>query len=110
MAQRYDEMRPDHIAFIEQQKLFFVGTAANDGTIFPTSQATLRLARRDWAFANSSSGYFCSASIRADRPRICAAMMASVERSVTTIVSVCSLTDVDTLGSASGLSGINSRS
>ena len=33
MAQRYDEMRPDHIAFIEQQKLFFVGTAANDGTI-----------------------------------------------------------------------------
>jgi len=33
MAQRYDEMRPDHIAFIEQQKLFFVGTAANDGLI-----------------------------------------------------------------------------
>ena len=33
MAQRYDKMRPDHIAFIEQQKLFFVGTAANDGTI-----------------------------------------------------------------------------
>lgn len=33
MAQRYDEMRPDHIAFIEQQKLFFVGTAANDGSI-----------------------------------------------------------------------------
>jgi len=33
MAQRYDEMRPDHIAFIERQKLFFVGTAANDGTI-----------------------------------------------------------------------------
>ena len=33
MARRYDEMTPEHIRFIEQQKLFFVGTAANDGTI-----------------------------------------------------------------------------
>jgi len=33
MAKRYDAMRPDHIAFIEQQKIFFVGTAANDGTV-----------------------------------------------------------------------------
>ncbi|MBL4728962.1 MAG: pyridoxamine 5'-phosphate oxidase family protein [Gammaproteobacteria bacterium] len=33
MAQRFDEMNPGHIAFIEHQKLFFVGTAANDGTI-----------------------------------------------------------------------------
>ena len=33
MARRYDELNPEHIAFIEQQKLYFVGTAANDGTI-----------------------------------------------------------------------------
>ncbi|MEX0964522.1 MAG: pyridoxamine 5'-phosphate oxidase family protein [Pseudohongiellaceae bacterium] len=33
MARRYDELNPEHIKFIEQQKLFFVGTAANDGTI-----------------------------------------------------------------------------
>lgn len=33
MAKRYDAMRPDHIAFIERQKIFFVGTAANDGTV-----------------------------------------------------------------------------
>jgi len=33
MARRYDRMKPEHIAFIEKQKLFFVGTAANDGTI-----------------------------------------------------------------------------
>ncbi|PCI74082.1 MAG: pyridoxamine 5'-phosphate oxidase, partial [SAR86 cluster bacterium] len=33
MARRYDELAKEHIAFIKQQKLFFVGTAANDGTI-----------------------------------------------------------------------------
>ena len=33
MATRYDELAKPHIAFINQQKLFFVGTAANDGTI-----------------------------------------------------------------------------
>ena len=33
MAKRYDAMRPDHIAFIERQKIFFVGTAADDGTV-----------------------------------------------------------------------------
>ena len=33
MARRYEQMKPEHIAFIEQQKLFFVGTAANDGTV-----------------------------------------------------------------------------
>lgn len=33
MARRYDELTPEHIEFIQQQKLFFVGTAANDGTI-----------------------------------------------------------------------------
>lgn len=33
MARRYDELNPEHIEFIEHQKLFFVGTAANDGTI-----------------------------------------------------------------------------
>jgi hypothetical protein len=33
MSRRYDELAKGHIAFIKQQKLFFVGTAANDGTI-----------------------------------------------------------------------------
>ena len=33
MARRYDDLNPEHIKFIQQQKLFFVGTAANDGTI-----------------------------------------------------------------------------
>lgn len=33
MARRYDDLNPEHIEFIKQQKLFFVGTAANDGTI-----------------------------------------------------------------------------
>ena len=33
MARRYPELTPEHIAFVEQQKIFFVGTAANDGTI-----------------------------------------------------------------------------
>ncbi len=33
MAQRYDGMKPEHIAFIEKQKIFFVGTAADDGTV-----------------------------------------------------------------------------
>ena len=33
MARRYDELAKEHIAFIKQQKLFFIGTAANDGTI-----------------------------------------------------------------------------
>lgn len=33
MARRYDELAKEHIAFIEHQKLFFVGTGANDGTI-----------------------------------------------------------------------------
>ena len=33
MAQRYEELSDDHIKFINHQKIFFVGTAANDGTI-----------------------------------------------------------------------------
>ena len=33
MAQRYEELSDDHIEFINHQKIFFVGTAANDGTI-----------------------------------------------------------------------------
>ncbi len=33
MARRYEDLNPEHIKFIQQQKLFFVGTAANDGTI-----------------------------------------------------------------------------
>ncbi|NKB35000.1 MAG: pyridoxamine 5'-phosphate oxidase family protein [Pseudomonadales bacterium] len=33
MAKRYEQLSDDHIDFIQQQKLFFVGTAANDGTI-----------------------------------------------------------------------------
>ena len=33
MARRYDELAKEHIAFIKQQKLFFVGTTANDSTI-----------------------------------------------------------------------------
>ena len=33
MGRRYDKLSDEHIAFIEHQKLFFVGTAANDGTI-----------------------------------------------------------------------------
>ena len=33
MGKRYQSLREDHIDFIEAQKLFFVGTAANDGTI-----------------------------------------------------------------------------
>lgn len=33
MAKRYPELTPELTAFIKQQKLFFVGTAANDGTI-----------------------------------------------------------------------------
>mgnify|MGYP001186668813 FL=1 len=33
MAKRYEKLSDDLIAFIEQQKIYFVGTAANDGTI-----------------------------------------------------------------------------
>ena len=33
MAKRYEELSDDHIEFINHQKIFFVGTAANDGTI-----------------------------------------------------------------------------
>ncbi|NQV68664.1 MAG: pyridoxamine 5'-phosphate oxidase family protein [Pseudohongiella sp.] len=33
MARRYEQLSTEHIAFIDEQKLFFVGTAANDGTI-----------------------------------------------------------------------------
>lgn len=33
MARRYPELNPELIEFVEHQKLFFVGTAANDGTI-----------------------------------------------------------------------------
>ena len=33
MGSRYESLRDDLIDFIEEQKLFFVGTAANDGTI-----------------------------------------------------------------------------
>ncbi len=33
MGKRFDQLTDDHISFIAQQKLFFVGTAANDGTI-----------------------------------------------------------------------------
>ena len=33
MARRYDELAKEHIAFIKQQKLFLLGTAANGGTI-----------------------------------------------------------------------------
>lgn len=33
MAKRYEQLSDDHIEFIQQQKIYFVGTAANDGTI-----------------------------------------------------------------------------
>ncbi len=33
MGRRFDQLSAEHTAFIEHQKLFFVGTAANDGTI-----------------------------------------------------------------------------
>ena len=33
MAKRYPELSEDLTAFIQEQKVFFVGTAANDGTI-----------------------------------------------------------------------------
>ena len=33
MAKRYPELTPELTSFIEHQKLFFVGTAANDGTV-----------------------------------------------------------------------------
>ena len=33
MAKRYEQLSDDHIEFIKHQKIFFVGTAANDGTI-----------------------------------------------------------------------------
>ena len=33
MAKRYEKLSDDHIEFINHQKIFFVGTAANDGTI-----------------------------------------------------------------------------
>jgi len=33
MAKRYPQLTPELTEFIEQQKLFFVGTAANDGTV-----------------------------------------------------------------------------
>lgn len=33
MARRFEELSTDLIQFIQKQKLFFVGTAANDGTI-----------------------------------------------------------------------------
>jgi len=33
MARRYEKLSDDLIQFIQDQKLFFVGTAANDGTI-----------------------------------------------------------------------------
>lgn len=33
MGSRYESLRDDLIDFIKEQKLFFVGTAANDGTI-----------------------------------------------------------------------------
>jgi len=33
MARRYPELSPDLTTFIQEQKIFFVGTAANDGTI-----------------------------------------------------------------------------
>lgn len=33
MARRYQSLSEEHIVFIDHQKLFFVGTAANDGTI-----------------------------------------------------------------------------
>jgi predicted pyridoxine 5'-phosphate oxidase superfamily flavin-nucleotide-binding protein len=45
MARLYEQMKPEHIAFIEQQKQFFVGTAANDGTVnvSPKSWDSLRV-------------------------------------------------------------------
>ncbi len=33
MGKRYQALSQEHIAFIEEQRLFFVGTAANDGTV-----------------------------------------------------------------------------
>ena len=33
MAKRYEELSDDHIEFINHQKISYVGTAANDGTI-----------------------------------------------------------------------------
>lgn len=33
MGSRYEQLSADHISFIEKQKMFFVGTAADDGTI-----------------------------------------------------------------------------
>lgn len=33
MARRYEQFSEEHSDFILQQKLFFVGTTANDGTI-----------------------------------------------------------------------------
>lgn len=33
MARRYEQLSAEHSAFIEHQKIFFVGTAADDGTI-----------------------------------------------------------------------------
>ena len=33
MGRHYDELEKEHITFIRQQKLSFVGTAANDSTV-----------------------------------------------------------------------------
>ena len=33
MGQRYEQLSEEHINFIQHQKIYFVGTAANDGTI-----------------------------------------------------------------------------
>lgn len=33
MARRYEQLSAEHTAFIERQRMYFVGTAANDGSI-----------------------------------------------------------------------------
>ena len=45
MGRRYDELEKEHINFIMQQKFFFFGIAANDGTInfFPKGWESLRV-------------------------------------------------------------------
>ncbi len=45
MAKRFDALTPEHHQFIESQKIFFVGTAAEDGrvNVSPKGQGTLRV-------------------------------------------------------------------
>ncbi len=45
MGKRYERLEPEHIAFIERQKLFFVATAASEGrvNISPKGMDSLRV-------------------------------------------------------------------